>query len=244
MNNGQNILNPWYAINDKPEEYSPWSCRFSGAEGIKHSEASFRKWDLTDPIRRRANATFSGTDWLRTITRATRDALKGAVYSDEKSRQWYEEQKARGIRDVYYYFDHWTSGPLQPEDKQGVICWYADGSTKYFTFVINPDCSLSLSGRELLDKRYLKPELFDNSEQLAAVLTELSKLAGGSWGVNFLQAAQKAKSGDLAAAINLSQTGGGMGSWHDTPFFEAAKEQTATLAEERHYALLYLINCC
>lgn len=239
-----NILNPWYAINDDPAQYNTFSCRLSGAEGVERSNASYRASQLTDPSYRKAKASFEGTDWLRAITRATRLALQGQVYPDEKSRKWYEQQKKRGLCDIYYYYDQWTSGPLQQEDRQGVICWYKDKSIRYFVFAIDDQYALSLVEKEMLDKRYQKPELFDNSERLAEVLTELSKSAGGSWGVNFLQAAQKARNGDLASAINLSQTGSGIGSWYDTPFFESVKDLTDTLVQERHWALLYLINCC
>lgn len=238
-----NVLNPWYALDDDPEDYHTFSCRLSGAEGVGRGNLYYRASRMKDPHYRKAKASIEGTDWLRAITRATRLALQGQVYTDEKSRKWYEQQKRRGILDIYYYYDQWTSGPLQQEDRQGVICWYADKKISYFTFAIDDQYELSLVEHEMLDKRYQKPELFDNSERLAEVLTELSKFAGGSWGVNFLQAAQKARQGDLVSAINLSQTGSGMGSWYDTPFFQSAKDLTSTLVEERHWALLYLINC-
>ncbi len=243
MNDKEQILQPWYAINDDPKQYETFTSRFSGADGNKHNEAMSKRWDLTDPQRLKAKAIVEGTNWLRTVTRTARLALQGAQYNDDKSIDWYKEQKERGLCDVYYYFDQWSSGPLQPDDHQAVICWYSGGDIRYFNYAIDEQYNLSLVEREMFDKKYQKPELFDNSEQLAEVLIELSRFAGGYWGSNFLQAALKARSGDLVGALNLSQTGSGMGSWYDTPFFESTKELTASLAAERHFALLYLINC-
>lgn len=207
------ILQPWYVIPVKPKTHSP------------------------------IEAKFQGVSWLRDITRSARNSLHdGQPYAEDKSREWFESQRARGLRDVYYFYDEWAKAPLQPGDKHGVICWYYSCNPRYFTFVVGDDAQLSLVEKPLTDNLYQKPVLTDNTQQFVDILMKMVSYSEGMWSDNFWKAAQLAREGDLMEAVALSQTGGGMGSFYDTPYFN--RELTSKLYDERHHALLYSINYC
>lgn len=207
------ILQPWYVIPVKPKTHSP------------------------------IEAKFQGVSWLRDITRSARNSLHdGQPYAEDKSREWFESQRARGLRDVYYFYDEWAKAPLQPGDKHGVICWYYSCNPRYFTFVVADDAQLSLVEKPLTDNLYQKPVLTDNTQQFVDILMKMVSYSEGMWSDNFWKAAQLAREGDLMEAVALSQTGGGMGSFYDTPYFN--RELTSKLYDERHHALLYSINYC
>lgn len=199
------------------------------------------------PVRPKAHTTieakFQGVSWLRDITRSARNSLHdGQPYAEAKSREWFESQRARGLRDVYYFYDEWAKAPLQPGDKHGVICWYYSCNPRYFTFVVADDAQLSLVEKPLTDNLYQKPALTDNTQQFVDILMKMVSYSEGMWSDNFWKAAQKAREGDLMEAVALSQTGGGIGSFYDTPYFN--RELTSKLYEERHHALLYSVNYC
>ena len=207
------ILHPWYVISAKPKEHMI-------------VEASFR-----------------GVNWLQEITRSARNSLHdGQPYAEAESSEWFENQRSRGLRDVFYFYDEWAKAPLQPGDKHGVICWYYSCNPRYFTFVVGDDAQLSLIEKPLTDNLYQKPVLTDNTKEFEEILMEMANSSGGMWRDNFLLAAQKAREGDLMEAVSLSQTGGGIGSFYDTPYFN--RELTSKLYDERHHALLYSINYC
>lgn len=207
------ILQPWYVIPVKPKTHSP------------------------------IEAKFQGVSWLRDITRSARNSLHdGQPYAEAKSREWFESQRARGLRDVYYFYDEWAKAPLQPGDKHGVICWYYSCNPRYFTFVVADDAQLSLVEKPLTDNLYQKPALTDNTQQFVDILMKMVSYSEGMWSDNFWKAAQLAREGDLMEAVALSQTGSGMGSFYDTPYFN--RELTSKLYDERHHALLYSINYC
>lgn len=188
-------------------------------------------------------AAFQGVDWLRTITRAARYSLhNGQPYADAKSREWFESQSAKGLRDVYYFYDEWAKAPLQPGDKHGIICWYASSNPCYFTFSVDDKARLSLVEKSLTENLYQKPVLKDNTQEFVSILTKMASYYEGTWGEKFLQAAQKAREGNLMEAVALSQTGGGIGSIYDMPYFD--RNLTDKLFDERHHALLYSVNYC
>ena len=207
------FLQPWYVIPVRPKAHTP------------------------------IEAKFQGVSWLRDITRSARNSLHdGQPYSEAKSREWFESQRARGLRDVFYFYDEWAKAPLQPGDKHGVICWYYSCNPRYFTFVVGDDAQLSLVEKPLTDNLYQKPVLTDNTQQFVDILMKMVSYSEGMWSDNFWKAAQQAREGDLMEAVALSQTGGGIGSFYDTPYFN--RELTSKLYEERHHALLYSVNYC
>ena len=207
------FLQPWYVIPVRPKAHTP------------------------------IEAKFQGVSWLRVITRSARNSLHdGQPYAEAKSREWFESQRARGLRDVYYFYDEWAKAPLQPGDKHGVICWYYSCNPRYFTFVVGDDAQLSLVEKPLTDNLYQKPVLTDNTQQFVDILMKMVSYSEGMWSDNFWKAAQQAREGDLMEAVALSQTGGGIGSFYDTPYFN--RELTSKLYEERHHALLYSVNYC
>lgn len=246
MNKDERILTPWYAINDDPKLYDPYTARESGADGVAHKKAYDLEWELSRAeYNNRVNTKSYGINWLREITKAARNSLhRGMAYTEDDSRMWFEIQEEKGLCDVFYFYDEWAQVPLQPDDKHGIICWYTNDKTRYFTFAADEDHNLVLVEKELVDENYKKPELADNSQQFVDVLLEMANRSEGFWSENFSKAAQKVREGDLISAINLSETGGGIGSWYDTIYFESARELTNRLHEERHHALLYSINCC
>ena len=207
------FLQPWYVIPVRPKAHTP------------------------------IEAKFQGVSWLRDITRSARNSLHdGQPYAEAKSREWFESQRARGLRDVFYFYDEWAKAPLQPGDKHGVICWYYSCNPRYFTFVVGDDAQLSLVEKPLTDNLYQKPALTDNTQQFVDILMKMVSYSEGMWSDNFWKAAQQAREGNLMEAVALSQTGGGIGSFYDTPYFN--RELTSKLYEERHHALLYSVNYC
>lgn len=207
------ILQPWYTFKAKPEPKTT------------------------------IEAAFQGVDWLRAITRAALYSLHNwKPYADAKSRGWFDSQRAKGLRDVYYFYDEWAKAPLQPGDKHGIICWYAGSNPCYFTFAVDNKAQLSLVEKTLTDNLYQKPVLKDNTQEFVSILSRMASYYGGMWGEKFLQAAQKAREGDIMEAVALSQTGGGIGSIYDMPYFD--RDLTHKLYEERHHALLYSVNYC
>lgn len=251
-NGQQQMLTPWYAINDDPIKYAPFSARESGADGKAHTKAYHRRKELQYQAsltkdQKRSIVQQSQKGLLISVTQAVRKVLNEQqpfALTEDHIVRWFRQQQAAGLKDVFYYCDNWSSGPLQPGDKQGIVCWYENGDKRYTTLDIDDDDKTILVEKKLADTGYVKPRMKNNSEQLVRVLMQLDQASGGYWGDYFLKAAQKAKAGDLLEAVKLSETGAGMGSWYDTPFFEQTKELSRRLSEERHYALLYAVNYC
>lgn len=255
MGKDNNLLMPWYAVNDDPMEYQPFSARSSGADGKAHAQARRERERLrmntsVSKDTKRMMAQNRQMRWLIVITKAVRKALRESLpYEDVDSQEWFGRQSEVGLCDVCFVFGEWARGVLQPCDKTGIICWYANGDKRYTTIDVDDDGKAFLIERQLLDVSFEKPQLSDNSESFANVLLRMADVADScalsdSWGDNFRRAAAEAKDGDLTKAYYLSETGGGMGSWYDTPAMqmEETRRLNQELFAERRHAMMYAAN--
>ena len=249
------ILKPWYAVNDDPMRYEPFNARESGADGKAHIKAYHRMQELwreanTSKEDKRRTVQREQTSWLIVITKAIRGTLhNGKPYTDNDSRKWFEKKLAAGLTDVFFVNGDWAKGPLQTDDIVGIICWYNNGEKRYTTIDIDEEDKPYLTEKGLLDTGYQKPEISDNRLQLERVLRHLAIIADANtptrgWGNYFRRAASEAKDGDLLEAVSLSQTGGGIGSWYDTPAIdlEETKLLNHQLYIERQHAVIYAVN--
>ena len=236
--NGSETLTPWYAIHDEPSSRHAFAIRNSATRRVS---ARSRQWESENKAYTQSvEAMFRGRKWLITVFKNARDALGGQPYTDDDSRAWFCREREKGLCDVFYFQDDWAKEPLQPEDKRGIVCFYADGRTCYFTFAIGQDDSLSLVEKKLVVAHWKKPQLTDNTKEFVAALMEMVYCTEGWWSDNFREAARMARKGDLMAAVAKSETGGGMGSFSESHDYKPHLAQR--LSAERQKALLYAIN--
>ncbi len=252
---GYGDFNPWYAINDNPLYYQPYTARDSGRDMDAHVKAHHRMKDLMHKSsmtkqQKRSMAQHSQTSWIMDLTRGTCRALRGEKYDtlDEMGQKWLERQIKDGLCDVFFVYRDWAEGPLQSGDSVGIICWYENGDKRYTTIDIDDEDKTFLTERPLFDPGYRKPELLDNSEHFYNVLKKMASIADYGptrlWGDHYRIAASEVKKGNLLNAVELSYTGGGMGSWHDTPngTMPDTKELNLQLDIEREHAVMYAVN--
>ena len=248
-------INPWYAINDDPVEYQPFKARDSGRDMDAHvkayhhmKELMHKKYSSLD--QKRSMAQHSQSSWLMDLTMTVRRALRGIEYKtlDEMGRKWLERQINDGLCDVFFVYRGWAQYPLQSCDSIGIICWYDNGDKRYTTIDVDDEEKPFLTERPLSEPEYIKPKLLDNSEQFYNVLIKMANIASygptSFWGDQYRSAASEVKKGNLLKAFELSQTGGGMGSWYDTPMaaMPDTKELNLQLGIEREHAVMYAVN--
>ena len=246
---------PWYAINDNPLNYQPYSSRNSGADMNAHVKAHHRMQELTQKHsmskqQKRSMAQHSQTSWLMDLTMASRRALRGIEDNtlDEMGRKWLEHQIKDGLCDVLFVYRDWAEGPLLSGDSIGIICWYKNGDKRYTTIDVDDEDKPFLTERPLSESEYSKPKLLDNSEQFYNVLVKMANTASygptSFWGDQYRSAASEVKKGNLLKAAELSQSGGGMGSWYDTPMatMPDMKDLNLQLGTEREHAVMYAVN--
>lgn len=252
---GYGDFNPWYAINDDPVEYQPFKARDSGRDMDAHvkayhhmKELMHKKYSSVD--QKRSMSQHNHTSWLMGLTMAARRALRGIEDNalDEMGRKWLEHQIKEGLRDVFFVYRDWAQYPLQSCDSIGIICWYENGNRCYTTIDVDDEDQPFLTERPLSDPGYMKPKLSDNSEQFYNILIKMANTASygptSFWGDQYRSAASEVKKGNILKAVELSKTGGGMGSWYDTPMatMPDTKELNLQLGTERERAVMYAVN--
>lgn len=199
------------------------------------------------------------------LTAAARMALRGSrdfsmrSYTSSICTSWFQEASKKGLKDVCLLCDFESKTPAS------VMCSYSDGHLSRLSLLYaSKQDKLIVEERPRTYKTFERPECNDNASDFMEALLDISYVAVMGWKDYFLKAAKVLGSKDCSydkqpgtfylpqpyfkylLAVSLSKTGGGMGSWYDTPNMGSNSFVIAT--NELHYqrwkALLYVANNC
>lgn len=180
---------------------------------------------------------------------------------------WFEKQRERGLKNLALVADFTLKDKSKVLGKEAVaiICWYADGSISRMTVSYDNKAAKLLVEETTLDCEFEKPEFPDNSHEFHEALLDIAWVAPDAfWCEYFTKAAHIMESDDCEydkqpytfylpkpyfkylLAVFESITGGGMGSWNDTPIIGTRDFRlvTAELHYQKCRALLYAVNNC
>ena len=227
------------------------------------------------PLDSRMNPNDVRTRTLAEMTVAARLALRSGKQISIRQKllkdsygPWFEKQNARGLKDVALVADFVVvdkESVLGDEDV-AMISWYKDGSISRMTVSYDMKAEkLVMHEIPLEIDEFEKPECSDNGPEFHEALLDIASVAPNEFWYDYFMKAVRIMEYDefeydkqpatfylpkpyfkYVVAVFESYTGGGMGSWNDTPI--VGTREFRLVNAELHYqkcrALLYAVNNC